>query len=68
MKVEGAFTPSRSSSEALGSRLLPPYDEEGTGRSPTPAQHAESGLDGFGTVVTEVTVVTTRKRYRVEEA
>lgn len=67
MKVGGVFTPLRSSSETLGSRPLPPYDEDGSGQPSTRAQHAESQHDDFGTIVTEVTVVTTRKRYRIED-
>ena len=61
------------SSEALGSGSLPSYDGA-TGQSSTRAQHTESEHDEFGTVVTEVTtvstntLVTTRKKYRVEDA
>ena len=69
MKVEGKSTPFRPlSGETSGSSSLPPYDGDGSGQSSTRAQHAESEDDDFGTVVTEVTVVTTRKRYRVEDA
>jgi len=66
VKVEGVFAPLQSSSETLGSDSPPLYDVDTTGQSSTRAQHAESERDGFGTIVTEVTVVTTRKRYRVE--
>ena len=68
VKVEDLLTPSMSSSEALGSGSLPSYDEGDTRRSSTRAQHTEH--DDFGTVVSEVTtvVVTTRKKYRVEDA
>ena len=45
---------------------LPQYDGDRTGQPPIHTQHAEPGHDDFGTVVTEVTVVTTRKTYRVE--
>jgi hypothetical protein len=59
------------SSEALGSGSLPSYDGD-AGQPSTRAQHTESEHDEFGTVVTEVTttttVVTTHKKYRVEEA
>ena len=54
--------------------VLPSYDGDGTGQSSTHAQHTESERDEFGTIVNEVTVVnttstvTTRKRYRVEDA
>jgi hypothetical protein len=68
MKVEDAFMPSQSSSETLGSGFPPSYDGDATGQSSTRAQYAESEQDDFGTVVTEVTTVTTRKRYRVEDA
>ena len=69
VKVEGVFTPSRSLSEALSLGTLPSYDGD-TGRSSAHAQYAESERDDFGTVVTEVTttVITSRKKYRVEDA
>ena len=59
MEVEGV----ESSSETFGSGL-PPYDGDEPGQS----THAHEGFerDDFGTVVTEVTVVTTRKKYRVD--
>ena len=65
-RVEGVFTPSQSGS--LGS--LPPYGEDATGQSSTHTHHAESEGDDFGTIVTEVTTstITTRKRYRVQDA
>jgi len=70
VKVEDESAPSRPSSEVPGWSSLPSYDGDGTGRSSTHTLHAESELDDFGTVVTEVTttLVTTRKRYRVEGA
>ena len=60
MKVESASTPPGS---------LPSYDGD-AGQSSTRTQHTESEHDEFGTVVNEVTVVTitTRKKYRVEDA
>ena len=65
------FTPSRSSSATRNPGSLPPYDGDATGQSATRAQHVESEHDEFGTIVTEVTVVTstvtTRKRYRVDD-
>ena len=64
MKIEGSLSPS---SEVLGSGP-PSYDEGATGQSSVRTQVAESERDDFGTVVTEVTTVTTRKRYRVEDA
>ena len=71
VKVEGAFTPLRLSSETLESGSLPSYEGD-AGQSSTRAQHMELGRDELGTVVNEVTVVTstvtTHKRYRVEDA
>jgi len=59
---------SQQSPETLGSGSLPPYDEDATvEQSSTRVQHAESERDSLGTIVTEVAIVTTRKRYRVEE-
>ena len=70
MRVEGISAPPRSSAERLGSGSLPPCALDLTGESSTHGQHVESERDDFGTVVTEVTTVTTstRKRYRVEDA
>jgi len=64
VKNEGAFTP--LSSDVFGSGALPPYDGDASGQSSTRAQRVESEQDGFGTIVTEVTTITTRKRYRIE--
>ena len=72
MKVEDAPAPSESLTPGSGSP--PPYSGDVSGQSSTRAQYAESEHDEFGTVVNEVTVatttstVTTRKRYRVEDA
>ena len=72
VNVEGAVTPSQSLSETLGSDSLPSYDRSTIGQSSTHTQHTEAEDDELGTVVNEVTVVTTtvttRKRYRVEDA
>ena len=62
--------------EALDAGPLPPYDEDTTRQSSTRTQRLESEHDEFGTVVNEVTVVTTvtkstvttHKKYRVEDA
>lgn len=70
VNVEGTFIPSQSFSETetLGSGSLPSYDEDA---SSARAQRVESEHDEFGTIVNEVTVVTTtntvttRKKYRV---
>jgi hypothetical protein len=73
VNVEGTVTPSQSLSDTLGSDSLPSYDRSTIGQSSTHTQHAESGHDELGTMVNEVTVVTTtstvttRKRYRVED-
>ena len=74
MKVEDAPTPSRPLSEKLDSGSLPSYDGDTAGQSSARIQQVESEQDDFGTIVNEVTVVTTtstvttRKRYRVEDA
>ena len=72
MKVEGTLTPSQILSELFGSGFPPLYDGDTTGQLPTHTQHVESEHDEFGTIVNEVTVttttVTTRKKYRVEDA
>ncbi|KAF9781721.1 hypothetical protein BJ322DRAFT_240454 [Thelephora terrestris] len=65
-EVEGNATLPQPSHESLGLDPLPPYNENEHRRSSTHAQ--ESERDDFGTVVTEVTtsIITTRKKYRVE--
>ena len=70
VKVENMLAPSRSSSGMLGLDSLPSCNGNATGQSPTRAQHAGSGHDEFGTVVTEVTttVIITRKKHRVKDA
>jgi hypothetical protein len=72
VKVEGVIVHSRSCSETLGLGSLPSYDGNTTGQSSTHTQYAESEHGDLGTVVNEVTVVTTtvttRKRYQVEGA
>jgi len=68
VNIEGTSKLSQQLPEMLSSGSLPPYDEDATtGQSSTRAQHAESERDDLGTIVTEVTIVTTRKRYRVED-
>lgn len=58
----------------LGSGFPPSYDGDPTRQSSTHAQHADFEQDEFGTIVNEVTVVTTtstvttRKKYRAEDA
>ena len=74
MKAEDAPAPSRPLSEELGSGSLPSYDGATAGQSSARTQRIESEHDEFGTIVNEVTVVTTtstvttRKKYRVEDA
>jgi len=53
--------------EQLGLGTLPSDEGDVAGQSSTHAQNIESERDDLGTVVTEVTIVTTRKRYRVED-
>ena len=68
VRVEGA--PLRLLSETPGPDTLPSYDGNTTGQSSTRTEHAESESESsgdFGTIVTEVTVITTRKKYRVED-
>jgi hypothetical protein len=65
VQVEGAFTPSQSSSGTPGSGPPPSYGGA-TGQSSARTHHAESERDDFGTIVTEVTTIT--KRYRLEDA
>ena len=70
--VEETVTPSQSLSKMTGSDSLPSCDGDTIRKSSACTQHAESEHDGLGTVVNEVTVVTTttttHKRYRVEDA
>ena len=70
IKAEGVSTPLQQSSETPGSGLPPSYSGDVPGPSSTRTQHTESEYDDFGTIVTKVTttVVTTCKRYRVEDA
>jgi len=68
VKADGVFAPSQPLSETLVLSSPPLYDGDAAGLSSTRAQHAESENDDFGTIITEVTVVTTRKRYRVGDA
>ena len=71
--VEGVNAPLQPSETIV---LGPPplYDGNTTGRPSIHAQQVETERDEFGTIVNEVIVVTTtstvttRKRYRVEDA
>lgn len=64
-------TPLRSSLKTMEQGSLPSYEGD-PGRSSASNQHTEYERDELGTVVNKVTVVTTtvttRERYRVEEA
>ena len=69
VKVGGVLAPSQKSSEMLRLGSLHSYNGDTTGQSSTShTQHAEPDRDDFGTIVTEVTIVTTRRKYRVEDA
>jgi hypothetical protein len=71
VNVEPKSKPSQPSSGTTRPGSPPLYDEEAAERPSDRTQHnAESERDDFGTIVTEVTTVTTttRKRYRVEDA
>ena len=62
---------SQSSSSSVPQRdfsPIPPY-EENAGNNCYTCSHltTEPGDDGFGTTVIEVTTVTTRKKYRLED-
>lgn len=65
VKTDASSTPPPEADDS------PLYEEGPTGQSSTRTKHAESEKDEFGTIVTEVTVVTTkstvttRKKYRV---
>ena len=69
-KVNGGPTSQCSSFRTLES-VSPPSYEGDVGQSSTSAQRTELETDELGTVVNEVTVVTTtvttRKKYRVED-
>ena len=68
VKVEA---PLRPPSKTLNSGSLPSHERE-AGQSSTRVQHTELERGEFGTVVSEVavitTTITTHKRYRVEDA
>jgi len=67
VKTEVVSKPSGPSSETLNDSSSPPLYEGAGGQPSTQTQRTESEDDDFGTVVTEVTIVTTRKKYRVQE-
>ena len=78
MKLESPITPPSTSSSGNSDSSSPPsYDGDVTGQPSTRSQHIEFERDDFGTIVNEVTVVTTNtntkntvtthKRYRVAD-
>jgi hypothetical protein len=64
VEVEGVFSPVLTGIPGWG--YPPPYGLDPVGQFPAKAHRAECERDDFGTIVTEVTTITTRKRYRVE--
>ena len=66
--AEGAFTPLHPPPEALGLRHPLSYNRDPTGQPSTRAQHADFEGDNFGTTVANTTIITSRKRCRVEGA
>jgi len=71
VKVEGASAPPRPLFGTPEPGPLPLYERD-AGQPPNRTQHTELECDELGTVVNEVTVVTTtvttRRKYRVEDA
>ena len=69
VKVESTSTPLVASPPPrnLDSCSFPSYDGGITGQSTIRTQHVESKRDEFGTIVSEVTFVTTHKIYRVPD-
>ena len=65
-EAEGVATPPLLWPELFDLGPLPQHGEGEPGQPP--AQRMGFERDEFGMVVTEVTIVTTRKRYRVEDA
>ena len=59
---------SRPSTGTVGQEFPPSYEGDAIGQPSAHNQRTEFERDDFGTVVTEVTTVTTRRRYRVEDA
>lgn len=68
VRIDNSTTPSSSSVIPRNPAPLPPY-EGNTGNRSCACSHTvmEPGDDGFGTTVIEVTTVTTRKKYRLED-
>ena len=68
MEAEGVATPPLLWPELFDLGPLLQHGEGEPGQPPAPAQRMGFERDEFGTVVTEVTIVATHKRYRVEDA
>ena len=68
MKVKGVSTPWQLLLEQLKLESLPLYEGDVTDESSTCTQRVESESDDSGTVVTEVTTVTTHKKFLVQDA
>ena len=60
-RIQGVFTPPHSLHGATERGSLPAY-ERAKGHPSTHVQHVEPEREIFGTIVTEGTTVTTRKR------
>ena len=65
VEAEDAAAPPQPWPELFDLGPLPQHDLV---QPPAPVQRMGLERDEFGTVVTEVTIVTTHKRYRVEDA
>ena len=68
VRIDNSTTPSSPSVIPRNLAPLPPY-EGNTGNRSCACSHTvmEPGDEGFGTTVIEVTTVTTRKKYRLED-
>ena len=69
VKVDDFHSESSSSRSRTDSSAVPPYEEPATGEHCCTCSHSTTGPsdDDYGTTVIEVTTVTTRKKYRVED-
>ena len=69
VKVNNFNSQPSSSKSRTDPNDVPPYEEPATGDHSCTCSHTttEPSDDGYGTTVIEVTTVTTRKKYRVED-
>ena len=69
VKVDDSHSEPSSSRPRTDSSAVPPYEEPATGENCCTCSHSTTGPsdDGYGTTIIEVTTVTTRKKYRVED-